>query len=204
MSRMLEEIRQQPDALERTLASELRRIELFNLRVAKRRPRPIVLEVKLVSGVAPVTRVLALDMAVGLGPDGPAGSNNDFNMFEEMDLAAKLQEITTGDPRSLPAEAAVEMATIRGARALGMEKEIGSLESSKRADVISIRLDRPNAVPMYNVYSQMVYALKGSDVEDVMVNGKLVVKDAQALTLDAAQIEARAREYREQVQKSLR
>jgi 5-methylthioadenosine/S-adenosylhomocysteine deaminase len=204
MSRMLEEIRQQPDALERTLASELRRIELFNLRVAKRRPRPIVLEVKLVSGVAPVTRVLALDMAVGLGPDGPAGSNNDFNMFEEMDLAAKLQEITTGDPRSLPAEAAVEMATIRGARALGMEKEIGSLESSKRADVISIRLDRPKAVPMYNVYSQMVYALKGSDVEDVMVNGKLVVKDAQALTLDAAQIEARAREYREQVQKSLR
>jgi 5-methylthioadenosine/S-adenosylhomocysteine deaminase len=125
-------------------------------------------------------------------------------MFEEMDLAAKLQEITTGDPRSLPAEAAVEMATIRGALALGMEKEIGSLESSKRADVISIRLDRPNAVPMYNVYSQMVYALKGSDVEDVMVNGKLVVKDAQALTLDAAQIEARAREYREQVQKSLR
>jgi 5-methylthioadenosine/S-adenosylhomocysteine deaminase len=159
---------------------------------------------KLASGVAPVTRMLDLDMAVGLGPDGPAGSNNDFNMFEEMDLAAKLQKVTTGDPRSLPAEAAVEMATIRGARALGMEKEIGSLESGKRADVISIRLDRPNAVPMYNVYSQMVYALKGSDVEDVMVNGKLVVKDAQALTLNAAQIEAKAREYREQVQKSLR
>jgi len=159
---------------------------------------------KLASGVAPVTRMLALDLAVGLGPDGPAGSNNDFNMFEEMDLAAKLQKVTTGDPRSLPAEAAVEMATIRGARALGMEKEIGSLESGKRADVISIRLDRPNAVPMYNVYSQMVYALKGSDVEDVMVNGKLLVKDAQPLTLDAGQIEGKAREYREQVQKSLR
>jgi 5-methylthioadenosine/S-adenosylhomocysteine deaminase len=159
---------------------------------------------KLASGVAPVTRMLALDMPVGLGPDGPAGSNNDFNMFEEMDLAAKLQKVITGDPRNLPAEAAVEMATIRGARALGMEKEIGSLESGKRADLISIRLDRPNAVPMYNVYSQMVYALKGSDVEDVMVNGKLLVKDAQPLTLNAAQIEAKAREYREQVQKSLR
>jgi 5-methylthioadenosine/S-adenosylhomocysteine deaminase len=159
---------------------------------------------KLASGVAPVTRMLALDMAVGLGPDGPAGSNNDFNMFEEMDLAAKLQKVTTGDPRNLPAEAAVEMATIRGARALGMEKEIGSLESGKRADLISIRLDRPNAVPLYNVYSQMVYALKGSDVEDVMVNGKLLVKDAQPLTLNAAQIEAKAREYRVQVQKSLR
>jgi 5-methylthioadenosine/S-adenosylhomocysteine deaminase len=159
---------------------------------------------KLASGIAPVTRMLALDLAVGLGPDGPAGSNNDFNMFEEMDLAAKLQKVATGDPRNLPAEAAVEMATIRGARALGMEKEIGSLESGKRADLISIRLDRPNAVPMYNVYSQMVYALKGSDVEDVMVNGKLLVKDAQPLTLNAAQIEAKAREYREQVQKSLR
>jgi 5-methylthioadenosine/S-adenosylhomocysteine deaminase len=159
---------------------------------------------KLASGVAPVTRMLALDMAVGLGPDGPAGSNNDFNMFEEMDLAAKLQKVTTGDPRNLPAEAAVEMATIRGARALGMEKEIGSLESGKRADLISIRLDRPNAVPLYNVYSQIVYALKGSDVEDVMVNGKLLVKDARPLTLNAAQIEAKAREYRVQVQKSLR
>jgi 5-methylthioadenosine/S-adenosylhomocysteine deaminase len=159
---------------------------------------------KLASGVAPVTRMLALDMAVGLGPDGPAGSNNDLNMFEEMDLAAKLQKVITGDPRNLPAEAAVEMATIRGARALGMEKEIGSLESGKRADLISIRLDRPNAVPLYNVYSQIVYALKGSDVEDVMVNGKLLVKDAQALTLNAAQIEAKAREYRVQVQKSLR
>jgi 5-methylthioadenosine/S-adenosylhomocysteine deaminase len=159
---------------------------------------------KLASGIAPVTRMLALDLAVGLGPDGPAGSNNDFNMFEEMDLAAKLQKVTTGDPRNLPAEAAVEMATIRGARALGMEKEIGSLESGKRADLISIRLDRPNAVPLYNVYSQMVYALKGSDVEDVMVNGKLLVKDAQPLTLNAAQIEAKALEYRDQVQKSLR
>ena len=159
---------------------------------------------KLASGIAPVTRMLELDLAVGLGPDGPAGSNNDFNMFEEMDLAAKLQKVTTGDPRSLPAEAAVEMATIRGARALGMEKEIGSLESGKRADLISIRLDRPNAVPLYNVYSQMVYALKGDDVEDVMVNGKLLVKDARALTLNAAEIEAKASEYRDRVQKSLR
>lgn len=159
---------------------------------------------KLASGVAPVTRMLALDMAVGLGPDGPAGSNNDLNMFEEMDLAAKLQKVFTGDPRNLPATAAVEMATIRGARALGMEREIGSLEPGKRADLISIRLDRPNAVPLYNVYSQMVYALKGSDVEDVMVDGRLVVREARPLTLNAAEIEAKAREYAAQVQKSLR
>jgi len=159
---------------------------------------------KLASGIAPVTRMLALDLPVGLGPDGPAGSNNDFNMFEEMDLAAKLQKVSTGDPRSLPAEAAVEMATIRGAHALGMENEIGSLAEGKRADLISIRLDRPHAVPLYDVYSQMVYALKGDDVQDVMVNGNLLVRDGHPLTLSTAEIEAKAREYRDKIQKSLR
>ena len=192
----------------RTVAAHCVWVDEADLRILKLRGVGIAhcpsSNMKLASGIAPVTRMLALDLAVGLGPDGPAGSNNDLNMFEEMDLAAKLQKVTTGDPRSVPAEAAVEMATIRGARALGMEKEIGSLESGKRADLISIRLDRPNAVPLYNVYSQMVYALKGSDVEDVMVNGKLLVKDAQALTLNAAQIEAKAGEYRRRVQESLR
>lgn len=191
----------------RTLAAHAVWVDEADLAILKARGVGIAhcpsSNMKLASGVAPVTRMLALDLAVGLGPDGPAGSNNDFNMFEEMDLAAKLQKVTTGDPRNLPAEAAVEMATIRGARALGMEKEIGSLEPGKRADLISIRLDRPNAIPLYNVYSQMVYALKGSDVEDVMVNGRLLVRDAQALTLNAAEIEAKAREYREKVQKSL-
>ena len=94
--------------------------------------------------------MLALDMAVGLGPDGPAGSNNDFNLFEEMDLAAKLQKVTTLHPQALPATAALEMATIRGARALGMEKEIGSLEAGKRADMITVRIDRPHAHPLYD------------------------------------------------------
>ena len=98
---------------------------------------------------------------MGLGPDGPAGSNNDFNMFEEMDLAAKLQKVTTMDPQALPASAAFEMATIRGARALGMEKEIGSLEAGKRADLITVRLDPAHAQPLYDAVSQMVYALKG-------------------------------------------
>ncbi len=87
---------------------------------------------------------------------------------------------------------------------MGLEKEIGSLEAGKFADLISIRLDRPNAVTLYNVYSQIVYALKGADVEDVMVNGKLLVRDAQPLTLDAAAIEAKARQYRDKVRQSLR
>jgi 5-methylthioadenosine/S-adenosylhomocysteine deaminase len=159
---------------------------------------------KLASGVAPIARMLELDLNVGLGPDGPAGSNNDFNMFEEMDLAAKLQKVATGNPQVLPATAALEMATIRGARALGMEKEIGSLEPGKRADMIIVRLDRPNAQPLYDAVSQMVYALKAGDVRDVMVEGKPVVRDAKILTLNEQQVLAKAAEYRVKVGASLK
>jgi 5-methylthioadenosine/S-adenosylhomocysteine deaminase len=159
---------------------------------------------KLASGVAPVMRMLALGIPVGLGPDGPAGSNNDFNMFEEMDLAAKLQKVTLLDPQALPAKTALEMATILGARALGMEKEIGSIEAGKRADLIAVRLDRPNAAPLYDPISQMVYALKAEDVRDVMVNGRPVVRDGKILTLDEALILAKAAEYQGKIRASLK
>jgi len=159
---------------------------------------------KLASGAAPVTRMLALGIHVGLGPDGPAGSNNDFNMFEEMDLAAKLQKLVTMDPQALPATAALEMATIGGARVLGMDKEIGSLETGKRADIILVRVDRPNAVPLYEPISQMVYALKADDVRDVMVNGKPVVRDGKILTLNEKQVLDKAEEYRAKVSASLK
>jgi 5-methylthioadenosine/S-adenosylhomocysteine deaminase len=158
---------------------------------------------KLASGVAPVAKMLALGIAVGLGPDGPAGSNNDFNMFEEMDLAAKLAKVTALDPQAIPARTALELATLGGARVLGLEHEIGSLEAGKRADLIAVRIDRANAVPLYDPVSQMVYALKGSDVRDVMVNGRLVVSDGHALTLDEKAILAKAAEYRERISKSL-
>jgi 5-methylthioadenosine/S-adenosylhomocysteine deaminase len=159
---------------------------------------------KLASGAAPVVKMLAQGIHVGLGPDGPAGSNNDFDLFEEMDLAAKLAKVTSLDPTALPATAALEMATIGGARALGLEKEIGSLEAGKRADLITVRLDRANGVPLYNAISQMVYALKASDVRDVMVNGKVVVQDSKILTLDEAAILAKAREYGMKVSASLK
>jgi 5-methylthioadenosine/S-adenosylhomocysteine deaminase len=158
---------------------------------------------KLASGVAPVVRMLAAGLAVGLGTDGPAGSNNDFNLFEEMVLAAKLQKVTTGNPEALPARQALEMATILGARALGLEKEIGSLEAGKRADLISVRLDPPHAVPLYSVYSQLVYALKASDVADVMVNGRPIVRDRQPLTLDARAVLAKAAGYAAKVRRSI-
>jgi len=156
------------------------------------------------SGVAPVLKMRAMGIAVGLGPDGPAGSNNDFNMFEEMDLAAKLQKVTARDPQAMSAATALAMATMGGARVLGMEKEIGSLEAGKLADMIVVRLDRPNAVPVYDPVSQMVYALKAEDVRDVMVNGKPVVRDGAILTLNEPQILEKAREYGDKVRASLR
>ena len=157
----------------------------------------------LASGVAPVVKMLAAGLNVGLGTDGPAGSNNDFDLMEEMDLAPKLQKVSTAEPQALSAARSLEMATIGGARAIGLEKEIGSIEPGKRADLITMRLDLPNAVPLYNVVSQMVYALKGGGVRDSMVNGKLLMKDRHPLTLDQDVILAKAAEYGAKVTESL-
>jgi len=158
----------------------------------------------LASGVAPVIEERAAGIAVGLGTDGPAGSNNDLDLMEEMDLAAKLQKITKMDPRALGAKSVVEMATIEGAKALHMEKEIGSLEIGKKADIILIGLDEPNAVPMFDVYAQLAYALKGSDVETVVIGGRVVMRDKKLLTLNEPEILAKAREYGKRVEASLK
>ena len=158
----------------------------------------------LASGVAPVIEERAAGIAVGLGTDGAAGSNNDLNLMEEMDLAAKLQKITKIDPRALGAKTVVEMATIEGARALHMDKEIGSLETGKRADLIIIGLDAPNAVPMYDVYAQLAYALKGSDVETVIIDGRMVMRDRKLLTVDEPSVIAKAKEFKGKVEASLK
>src|SRR5206468_8100578 len=138
----------------------------------------------IASGVSPVTEMRAAGVAVGLGTDGPAGSNNDMDLMEEIDLAAKLAKISKMDPLALNAKTVVEMATIDGARALHMEKEIGSLEKGKKADVILIGLDEPNAVPMYDVYAQLAYALKASDVETVIIGGRIVMQNRKLLTIN--------------------
>jgi len=121
-----------------------------------------------------------------------------------MDLAAKLQKITKMDPRALGAKAVVEMATIEGAKAVHLEKEIGSLERGKKADLILIDLNEPNAVPIYDVYSQLAYALKGSDVETVIIGGRVVMRDRKLLTLHEDEILAKAREYGKKVEASLK
>jgi 5-methylthioadenosine/S-adenosylhomocysteine deaminase len=107
------------------------------------------------------------------------------------------------DPRALKAQTVVEMATIDGARALHLEKEIGSLENGKKADLILLSLDEPNAVPMYNIYAQLAYALKASDVETVVIGGRLVMRDRKLLTVDEEQAMARARQYKDTISQSL-
>jgi 5-methylthioadenosine/S-adenosylhomocysteine deaminase len=158
----------------------------------------------LASGVSPVPELRAAGVAVGLGTDGPAGSNNDLDLMEEMDLAAKLQKITKMDPLALGAKAVVEMATIEGAKAIHMEKEIGSLEPGKKADIILIGLNEPNAVPMYEVYAQLAYALKGNDVETVVIGGKVVMRDHLLLTVKEDEVFAKARQYKKQIEASLK
>jgi len=157
---------------------------------------------KLASGIAPVVKMLQAGVIVGLGTDG-AASNNDLNMFEEMDLAAKVQKVATMDPQALNAQQTFEMATINGARVLGMTAEIGSLEAGKRADLMLVSFKEPHGEPLYNVYSQLVYALKGSDVEHVMVNGRLVVRDRKVLTLNITEVLAKAAAYRTAISRSL-
>jgi 5-methylthioadenosine/S-adenosylhomocysteine deaminase len=157
----------------------------------------------IASGVSPVPEMRAAGVAVGLGTDGPAGSNNDLDLMEEIDLAAKLAKISKMDPLALNAKSVVEMATIDGARALHMEKEIGSLEAGKKADIILISLNEPNAVPMYEVYAQIAYSLKGSDVATVIIGGKIVMQSHLLLTVDEHKVLEKAREYGKSVKISL-
>ncbi|HEX8633102.1 MAG TPA: amidohydrolase [Pyrinomonadaceae bacterium] len=157
---------------------------------------------KLASGVARVPEMLRADVSLGLGTDG-AASNNDLSMWEEMDTAAKLHKLTTNDPRVVSAREALEMATIRGARALHLERDIGSLERGKRADLIVVDMDALHQTPMYNVYSHLVYATKAGDVRTVVIEGRVVMRDRRLLTLDEEAIKRDARAYRARISQSL-
>ena len=157
---------------------------------------------KLASGVAPIPQMLLTDLAVGLGTDG-AASNNDLNLWEEMDTAAKLHKVFSGDPKVVNAQQAFEMATMRGARALHLEKIIGSLEVGKRADIVIVDFDDLNQTPFYNVYSHLVYATKADDVRTVIIDGKIVMRDRRLLTLDENVIKKDANAYRQKIITSL-
>jgi len=158
----------------------------------------------LASGVAPVVDLRHAGVAVGLGTDGPAGSNNNLDMVEEAASAARLQKITRSDPKALSARDVLEMATIGGARALGMEDRIGTLEPGKRADVIVIDLQSPKTQPVYAVESAIVYAASGSAVVTTICDGKVLMRNRKVLTVDVAAAVAKAKKYRDLVLKSLR
>ena len=157
---------------------------------------------KLAAGAAPVPQMLRAGVAVGLGTDG-AASNNDLSMWEEMDTAAKLHKLISKDPTVINAREAVEMATIRGARAIHLDRDIGSLEAGKLADLLIVSLDSAHQTPVYNVYSHLVYATKASDVETVIINGRVVMQDRKVLTIDARAVRAKAIEYHDRITKSL-
>ncbi len=146
---------------------------------------------KLASGAAPVTRYLAAGVKLGLGTDG-AASNNDLDMFESMRQASFLAKHSTHDPTAVPAQAALDMATMGGARVLGMEKTIGSLEVGKHADLITVSMRAARQTPMYDPVSHLVYVTRGDDVRTTIVNGKILMKDRQLKTLDRAAVIADA------------
>jgi len=149
---------------------------------------------KIAAGVAPVPAMLEAGIAVGLGTDG-AASNNDLDMWEEIDTAAKLHKVISGDPTVVTAREALRMATLEGARALGMEDEIGSLEAGKLGDLIIVATDGAHQQPNYDPFSLLAYATGAADVAAVVIDGRVVVADGRVLTLDAAEILDRAQSY---------
>jgi len=149
---------------------------------------------KLASGFAPVASMLAKGVKVAFGTDG-AASNNDLNILSEMSTTAKVHKALSNNPTVLDARTILRMATRWGAEALGLGDRVGSLEKGKMADIIAINLNKPHLIPMYDIYSHIVYAAMASDVETVMVNGRLVVHKRKLLTADESEILDKARKW---------
>ena len=158
---------------------------------------------KLASGIAPVPEMIARGIKVGLGTDGCA-SNNNLDLFGEMDMAAKLHKAQRLDPTVMDAQTLIQMATIDGARVLGLGKMTGSLEVGKRADLIVIDINKPHLTPMYNPYSHVVYAASGQDVRHSIIDGRIVMEDRRLLTLDVEHIIERSKEKSKTVRQWVR
>lgn len=157
-----------------------------------------VSNMKLGTGIAPVPELLSEGVPVGLGTDG-AASNNSLDMLEEMKFAATLNKIGKNDPTAVPARKALEMATINGAKALGREDEIGSLEEGKKADLVLIDLDKPHLTPLHDVESHLVYSSNGSDVDSVIVDGNFLMREKKVLTLEEKELIKKGQESSEEL-----
>jgi 5-methylthioadenosine/S-adenosylhomocysteine deaminase len=172
-----------------------REIEILRRHGVKPVHNPVS-NMKIACGVAPVPEMLAAGIPVALGTDG-AASNNTLDMFNEMKFAALLSKVHKFEPTALPAQKVLEMATINGAIGVGLQNEIGSLEVGKRADVVLVDLRRPHFAPLHSVVSHLVYSAVGSDVDTVIVDGKVVMRDRKVLTLDEGRVLERAQEVSE-------
>jgi len=157
---------------------------------------------KLASGAAPVTKYLNAGIALGLGTDG-AASNNDLDMFGAMRQAAFLAKLSTRDPTAVPAQTALDMATIGGARALGMARDLGSLEAGKRADLITVSMNSARQTPMYDPVSHLVYVGRGDDVRTTIVDGQVLMADRQVRTLDRSTVLADANRFAAKVREAV-
>ena len=157
---------------------------------------------KLAAGISPVPEMLAAGVAVGLGTDG-AASNNDLDMWEEIQLAALIHKNNKGDPTIMPSFTALQLATSSGARSIGQGELIGTLTVGKRADMIQIDIDSPKLTPLYNVISQLVYAVDSDDVVTSIVSGRILMENATVLTLDAQQVREDALEITRKIQQQL-
>jgi len=166
---------------------EMRLMAKHNVKVAY---NPVA-NMKLALGVAKIKDLLDLGVTVGIGTDGPA-SNNDLDMFGNMKIAALLQKVQYMNPTVLPAQKVLEMATIDGARALGLEKAVGSLEVGKKADVTLLDFRKPHLTPLHNIYANIVYSARGSDVDSVIVDGNILMEEREVKTLDEEEVMERA------------
>lgn len=158
----------------------------------------------LASGVAPVVEMIKAGMEVGLGTDGPAGSNNNLDMLEEMASAARLQKVMREDPKAISAREVLRLGTIGSAQVLGLGDKIGTLERGKRADVVIIDLQQAKTQPVYSVESAIVYAASGNSVVTTIVDGKILMRRGEVLTVDEDAAIAKAKEYREKILASLK
>jgi 5-methylthioadenosine/S-adenosylhomocysteine deaminase len=157
---------------------------------------------KLASGAAPVTKYLAAGVKLGLGTDG-AASNNDLDMFEAMRQASFLAKHSTRDPTAVKAQDALDLATMGGARVVGMDKLLGSLEAGKRADLITVSAGSARQTPMYDPVSHLVYASRGDDVRNTIVNGKILMRNRQLKTLDRETVIADAKRLAARVREAV-
>jgi 5-methylthioadenosine/S-adenosylhomocysteine deaminase len=157
---------------------------------------------KIASGISPVTKMLAAGVRVGLGTDG-AASNNDLDLWEEMRLAALLQKIERMDPEVLPAATVLRMATSGGATAIGLGDQIGSLEVGKRADIIQVAFDDVHHVPTFDVLSHLVYVTDEQDVSAVVVDGAVLMRNGEFLTIDTELVASEANALAAQIQSAL-